>query len=625
MPVEQGGEMACCPHCADRWLPVPQIDDNLYDGRGPFHIGDIEVSEEAFNEYWGIMRLAPGAPVVPIAPPEPSAEDRIADLLLEWEELFDKGLDVPAEEICRDCPELAPLVRSRIDDLKGMAWIKKPTHEQPALPPTPVAASPGPRKAGDEPISGYVLVDFLGRGGYGEVWSVKTPDGELRAIKFVDQKSHRNQEWRGLQRIKNVQHPHVLAIDRIDYVHGKLMILSELAACSLHDHFISLRERTSVNGPAFMFLQQEALRLLRQAAEALDDMCEKQCLLHLDVKPTNLLLVNNQCKVGDFSTISRLAARSLHDTHFTNCTAPEPSANPMRRGTTTAAKSGAFTPHYAPPEALQGEISKSHDQYSLALTFCELLSGQIPFRGEFKAQIRQRARGNMSLEVIPAHFHAAVARALAPQPNNRFPSCVEFVDALFRAFAGATVEEGTLPSRSLDPGNTIECRIANDAFRQAPEPDEQDLTISVGSLSVLFSEMNAGPEYVTGTHPLHLVRNQTVIIGRQEGGGTEYLDPNFQPTQVMPGTQKRIVVNPNQGSDKLVSRGHFMLKGSPLGILFINGVPARDGGIRTPVNGTQLVAPEQRFMACGEEFLVQRGQAIKIQLPNGVNILICSN
>jgi hypothetical protein len=71
-----------------------------------------------------------------------------------------------------------------------------------------------------------------------------------------------------------------------------------------------------------------------------------------------------------------------------------------------------------------------------------------------------------------------------------------------------------------------------------------------------------------------------------------------------------------------VSRGHFMLRGSARGILFVNGVPRRGGGIRPPVNGTHLVQPVQRSFAEGDEYLVERGQGIKIRLPNFTEVTI---
>jgi hypothetical protein len=99
------------------------------------------------------------------------------------------------------------------------------------------------------------------------------------------------------------------------------------------------------------------------------------------------------------------------------------------------------------------------------------------------------------------------------------------------------------------------------------------------------------------------------------------MDPNYESTQIGP-DGKSVLASFGHGSDRCVSRGHFMLRGSPLGVLFVNGVPRSGGGIRPPVNGTKLVAPSARWFAEGEEFVVERGESIKICLPNGTQVTI---
>jgi hypothetical protein len=116
---------------------------------------------------------------------------------------------------------------------------------------------------------------------------------------------------------------------------------------------------------------------------------------------------------------------------------------------------------------------------------------------------------------------------------------------------------------------------------------------------------------------LQLRPEQGVVIGRQEGGRISYLDPRWRPTQLIPDSGRRVVQsNASEGPDNWVSRGHFLLKSSHLGIVFVNGVPRDGGGIRPPTNGTEMLAPESRRMEQGEEFLIDRGAEITIRLPN---------
>jgi hypothetical protein len=114
-----------------------------------------------------------------------------------------------------------------------------------------------------------------------------------------------------------------------------------------------------------------------------------------------------------------------------------------------------------------------------------------------------------------------------------------------------------------------------------------------------------------------------IIIGRQEGGQIPYMDPHYRSTRIGPDGQS-VLTHGSQGTDICVSRGHFMLRSSSGGILFVNGVPRRGGGIRAPVNGTQLVEPEARSLAQGEQYLVERGQSMKIRLPNSTEVTIAA-
>ena len=47
--------------------------------------------------------------------------DRVADLLLRWEELSERGEPVTPEELCRDCPELLDELRRRVRALQAVA------------------------------------------------------------------------------------------------------------------------------------------------------------------------------------------------------------------------------------------------------------------------------------------------------------------------------------------------------------------------------------------------------------------------------------------------------------------------------------------------------------------------
>src|SRR6516225_8857486 len=165
------------------------------------------------------------------------------------------------------------------------------------------------REPNAEPIAGYRLLEPLGSGGFGEVWKCEAPGGIHKAVKFVygnvnslDMDGVRaEQELQALRRIRDVRHPFVLSLDRIEVVEGELVIVMELADRSLHDAYVECQSAGMVGIP-----HDVLLRYMRDTAEALDHMNEKHNLQHLDIKPRNLFLVSDRVKVADFGLVKNL-------------------------------------------------------------------------------------------------------------------------------------------------------------------------------------------------------------------------------------------------------------------------------------------------------------------------------
>ena len=261
----------------------------------------------------------------------------------------------------------------------------------------------------EEPLPGYRLLDRLGRGGFGEVWRVEAPGGLHKAMKFVfgdldaaDEESRpAEQELKALKRVQGIRHPYVLSLERYDIVDGQLMIVMELADRNLWDRFRECRGRGLPGIP-----RDELLSYLAEAAEALDLMNNHYQIQHLDIKPQNLFLVFNHVKVGDFGLAKLMDGI---------------------RATVT----GGVTPVYAAPETFEGYVSRFSDQYSLAIVFQELLTGARPFNGSNTRQLMmQHITGAPDLGSLPPADRAAIGRALAKKPDDRWPTCTDLVRTL---------------------------------------------------------------------------------------------------------------------------------------------------------------------------------------------------
>lgn len=264
----------------------------------------------------------------------------------------------------------------------------------------------------NEPIPGYKLIERLGGGGFGEVWKAEAPGGLMKAIKFVfgdlreggKKGAAAEQELAALNQIKAIRHPFIISIERADIVDGKLIIVTELADRDLMGRF---RECQQAGLPGIP--RREMLRYLEEAAEALDFMNGDHGLMHLDIKPQNLFLIQNHIKVADFGLVKSLAGRK----------------GPGATG---------VTPLYSSPETIQGRVSQHSDQYSLAILYQELLTGKCPFRGTSVVDLLiQHVKQPPDLSLLPAADRVVIARALAKEPEERFPCCMQLVRALQNA------------------------------------------------------------------------------------------------------------------------------------------------------------------------------------------------
>jgi serine/threonine protein kinase len=236
------------------------------------------------------------------------------------------------------------------------------------------------------------------------------PDGPPVALKFLpcDSQLTAALEIRALQSIRQLRHPNLIQIERIWAYSGHVVIAMELAEGSLFD----LMEIYRAEYGSCIF-PQHLCYYLAQAASALDFLNTRQHLLngrrvavrHCDVKPSNLLVLNGQIKVADFS----LAAQATTSM-----------ANHRRVGTL----------NYTAPELLQGRLSERSDQFSLAVTYCELRGGRMPYP-EITPEIpRDYVRPAPDLSMLTRPEVPVITRALSPVPQDRWPSCTELMDRL---------------------------------------------------------------------------------------------------------------------------------------------------------------------------------------------------
>jgi len=213
-----------------------------------------------------------------------------------------------------------------------------------------------------------------------------------------------------------LQHPHILTVlDSGELADGQLWYTMPFVNGE------SLRERLRREGPLPL---EDALRIAREVADGLA-YAHGQGVIHRDVKPENILLASGHALLADFGI-----ARALEDT------GPRPAQTPDGAITLTGMVIGS--PTYMSPEQASGDrdLDGRVDLYALAVVLYEMLVGRPPFVGTSPHAVlaqhlmAQRPGVRPSRPTVPAPIEAAILKALAPSPGDRFATTADFARAL---------------------------------------------------------------------------------------------------------------------------------------------------------------------------------------------------
>jgi serine/threonine protein kinase/Tol biopolymer transport system component len=256
----------------------------------------------------------------------------------------------------------------------------------------------------------YKILEELGRGGMGEVY--KAEDAKLNrmvALKFLSKNLLTSEEnkARFIQEAKTasaLNHPNVCTIHDIQEHDGQQYIVMEYVdGQTLRDHKrpLSIKQVADIG---------------TQVAEGLA-AAHSQGIVHRDIKPDNIMVRKDGIvQIMDFG-LAKL------------------------RGGSTLTKEGSTvgTLAYMPPEQLQGdEVDARSDIFSLGAVLYELVSGHLPFKGEYESAIIYEIINSypepisMFRDEIEPELEAIIMECLEKDPNERYQSAKELAKNLKR-------------------------------------------------------------------------------------------------------------------------------------------------------------------------------------------------
>ncbi len=277
----------------------------------------------------------------------------------------------------------------------------------------------------------YLVTSQLREGGMAMVYRARDCDsGDDVVIKaprraLLEEPQFAQRFDREIRSLRQLVHPHIVPLLDVG-VHEDIpfAVFPYLPGGSLRDRLQTDREGNSVALPP------EALRIWLSDVAATLDFIHSRHYVHRDIKAENILFDgDNQVYVSDFG-VAKVVADSTHT---------------KRQTALTGVGFVLGTPQYMAPELIMGQPYDGRvDQYALAVTVYECLSGQYPIRGPtpvaiLAQQMVQTPRPLKSLQPqISGTLSAAVHKALAKNADERFPSCTAFANAVLEGL-GQTV------------------------------------------------------------------------------------------------------------------------------------------------------------------------------------------
>jgi len=260
-------------------------------------------------------------------------------------------------------------------------------------------------------ISHYKILEKIGAGGMGEVY--KAEDTKLKravALKFLPPELTRDPNakerfLREAQAASSLQHNNICNIHEIDETDKGQMYI-----CMDYYDGKTLKQKLSKDYLPF----DEAINIASQIAQGLAKAHEKG-IVHRDIKPANILITNDGIvKLLDFG-LAKLTGQAQ-----------------LTKDTSTLG-----TVAYMSPEQVGGkEVDKRTDIWSLGVVFYEMLTGKLPFKGDYEQAVIYSILNDEPEVVtalksdIPMEAEGIMNKTLAKNPNERYQHTDEILGDL---------------------------------------------------------------------------------------------------------------------------------------------------------------------------------------------------
>lgn len=310
--------------------------------------------------------------------------------------------------------------------------------------PTSTGSSRLPELLSGQFVGRFRLLECLGEGGMGSVWSAEDPtrkddrrDGRV-VLKFLRYDIRRcpeavEQFRSSYRKVQQLFHEHICPLLDLgeDPLFGSFQVMPFVKGVTL----LELLKKADPNRSGLS--AERVVAILRPVAKALD-YAHREGLVHRDIKPGNIMVDVKSGKVFvvDFGLAAEVrTSMSMHSRSVMGTSGTEP---------------------YMAPEQWLGQTQDGRsDQYSLAVVAWQMLTGSLPYQGSGMVLGFAVTQGPIpELPESLQHLQPVMAQALAKDRRQRYPATVAFVDALRKAANGGSMSESTVSDTRSSNGVT---------------------------------------------------------------------------------------------------------------------------------------------------------------------------
>ncbi|MCF7762909.1 MAG: protein kinase [Verrucomicrobia bacterium] len=385
-------------------------------------------------------------------------DNRLDQLLERWEDGVERGERPTVEQLCSDCPELAPELRARIEDLQSISQLLHLSDAPTEMCQDQEKDAPGRRELDEGPLTAEIDLTqprFHAEGGLGVVFTAS--DSHLHrevAIKFLHRSFARDSRTRDrfcreAEITSRLDHPGIVPVHGIGETRdGRPFYIMRFIRGETFEAAIQ-NFRKQQNQVHTRQWNLEFRALLTRFISVCNTIAyaHNRGIVHRDIKPENIMLGSyGETMVVDWG-LALPVQRDPQARASGERTLVPRTGNARKQGPDDYA---AGTPTYMSPEQASGEtsIGIASDIYSLGAVLYKILTGQSPVDGKTLGlnEIRQRIReGRITpprsvSRKISRSLEAICLRAMARSEHDRYPSALELAADLERYLGDERVQ-----------------------------------------------------------------------------------------------------------------------------------------------------------------------------------------